>query len=106
MSYWKSFGLAIFAAICLLGVTASSVSAQCVVGCATEWSHGSAADLGSLPGSIDSIANSINNVGQVVGYSSNGFLTYATKWSHGSAINLGSLPDSAEGIASSINDAG
>jgi probable HAF family extracellular repeat protein len=36
---------------------------------ATEWSAGSVIDLGGLPGAMESVADSINNVGQVVGYS-------------------------------------
>jgi probable HAF family extracellular repeat protein len=95
MSYWKSFGLAILAAACLLGETTGSAPAQCNP-CATEWSDGSVIKLGSLPGSTDSEALAINNAGQAVG-SSGG---QAVEWSGGSVINLG------PGYAESINNAG
>jgi hypothetical protein len=57
MSHWKSFGLAIFAAMCLLGETAGAAHAQCSAppladrGCATQWSGGAVVNLGRLPGS-------------------------------------------------------
>ena len=40
---------------------------------AIEWSGGSVINLGLLPGSTFSIANAINDVGQVVGESGPGF---------------------------------
>ena len=95
MSHWKSFGLAIFAAGCLLNDTTDPAHAQCNQ-CATEWSDGSVIKLGSLPGSTDSEALAINNAGQAVG-SSGG---QAVEWSGGSVIDLG------PGYAESINDAG
>ena len=69
-------------------------------GAAAEWIN-----LGGLPGSTDSIAEAINDAGQVVGYSDVGGLFggvgYATEWSRGRMINLG------EGFnATAINDAG
>jgi hypothetical protein len=48
MSYWKSFGLAILAAACLMGATAGSARAQCdplASVCATEWSGGGSAQV-------------------------------------------------------------
>jgi hypothetical protein len=56
MSHWKAFGLAIFAAVCLLAGTAGSAQAQS----ATEWSGGSIINLG--PGA----ALGINDSGRVV----------------------------------------
>ena len=54
---------------------------------ATEWSRGRVINLGGLPGSTDSIAEAINDAGQVVGYSDVGGLFggvgYATEWSRG-----------------------
>ena len=72
MSYWKSFGVSIFAAVCLLGETAGS--AQAVTcgffnDCATEWSGGAVINLGGLSGTTFSQALGINDGGQVVGSS-------------------------------------
>jgi probable HAF family extracellular repeat protein len=115
MSPCKASGLAIFAAVCLLGETAGSAHAQCyytpfpVVACdtATEWSGGSVANLGGLPGYTYSEAVSINNVGQAVGLTefSPGYY-HATEWSGGSVINLGGLSGSFESVAYGINNAG
>jgi probable HAF family extracellular repeat protein len=108
MSYWKSSGLAIFAAVCLLGETTGSTLAQCTPGfpCATEWNHGKIIDLGTVPGAIASVAHGNNNAGQVVGFSDifGGTLPVATEWSHGKVIDLGVLPGSAESQANGIND--
>ena len=46
MSHWKSFGFALFAAVCLLGEGTGSAQAQCISGCATEWSGGNFFNLG------------------------------------------------------------
>jgi probable HAF family extracellular repeat protein len=75
---------------------------------ATEWSGGSIIDLGGLPGSFGSVAQSINDAGQAVGYS---FFVdgreRATEWSGGSIIDLGGLPGSLyQSVAYSINAAG
>ena len=135
MSHWKSFGLAIFAAVCLLGEATGSAHAQI----ATEWSDGGVIKLGGLPGSTDSGALAINNVGQVVGvsggeavewsggsvidlgpgiaesinlggqaagYSPGLALWTATEWSGGSVIHLQNLPGATESLAYGINDAG
>src|ERR1700687_109319 len=105
MSFCKSFGLALFAAVCLLGETAGSAHAQCgpsVFLCATERSGGSVISLGGLPGFVSSEASSINNVGQVVGVSffgSGSVSASATEWSGGSIINLGGLPGFGESNA-------
>ena len=101
MSHWKAFGLAIFAVVCLLGEGATSVYAQCDF-CATEWSGGSVINLGGLPGFAPSVAEGINDAGQVVGESGD----VATEWSGGSIINLGGLPGFTTSQALSINDAG
>jgi hypothetical protein len=74
MSLWKASGLAIFAAVCLLGETAGSARAPvCFLTdtiCATEWSGGSAIKLGGLPGNYSgSTAYGINDAGQAVGVS-------------------------------------
>jgi probable HAF family extracellular repeat protein len=102
MSDWKSFGLALFAAVGLLDETNGSAHAQCasfpgtITTCATEWSNGSVINLGGLPVSTNSQAFGINDVGQVVGRSDSS----ATEWSGGSTINLG------PGVAEGINNAG
>jgi uncharacterized membrane protein len=54
-------------------------------------------------------ANSINDAGQVVGYSIAGNVQYATEWTGsvgGSIINLGGLPGFTQSVAYGINDAG
>jgi uncharacterized membrane protein len=111
MSLRKASGLALFAAVCLLGETASSTHAQCVssfenISCATEWSGGSVINLGGLPGASESQAFSINDAGRAVGLSLVGGVSYATEWSGGSIINLGGLPGSTNSIAKGINGAG
>jgi uncharacterized membrane protein len=62
----------------------------------------------SLPGSFGSMANSINNAGQAVGFSfiRGDLSVQATEWSGGSVIDLRTLPGSFGGAVSSINDAG
>jgi uncharacterized membrane protein len=65
MSHWKSFGLALFAATCLLAETAGSAKAQYAV----EWSGGGPVNLGGLPGATNSIANGVNDFGHAVGSS-------------------------------------
>jgi hypothetical protein len=72
LSHRKAFGLALFAAACLLGEATGSAFAECSpLGgeCATEWSHGQATLLPSLPGTVASQATGINDAGQVVGWS-------------------------------------
>ena len=56
MSYWKSFSLAIFAALCLLGETPGAAQAQSAQH-ATEWSGGKVVNLGGLPGYTQSGAH-------------------------------------------------
>jgi probable HAF family extracellular repeat protein len=110
MSLFKSSGLAIFAAVCLLGGIAGSAHAQCNpfpnFVCATEWSDGRVINLGGE--SDNSVAFGINDRGQVVGLSRFGLsdMDYATEWSHGNVINLGVLPGSAFSDATSINNRG
>jgi uncharacterized membrane protein len=116
MSYWKSFGLAIFATVCLLWETIGSANAQCAftapaTTCATDWSGSGAVNLGALSGSTSSFANAINDAGQAVGYSvspgSFGFSTaYATEWSGGSIIFLAPLPGATSSGAYGVNNAG
>jgi uncharacterized membrane protein len=106
MSFWKSFGLGIFAALCLLGEITGSAHAQCEYACAIEWSgSGTFRVLGNLPGSDFSVAQGINDAGQAVGVSNgSGIGVVATEWSSsGKVINLGGLPG---GEPISINDAG
>jgi probable HAF family extracellular repeat protein len=108
MSHWKKFGLAIFAAGCLLNETTDPAHAQCTT-CAIEFSGGGGTNLGSLPASeylpasMYSIALSINNTGQAVGYSTLNIGSggpFATEWNGGRIINLGL------GAAYGINNAG
>jgi uncharacterized membrane protein len=93
MSYWKSFGVALFVAVCLLGEATGSAQAQT----ATEWSGGKVTTLEG-----GSVAYGINDKGQAVGAGSFG----ATEWSGGEVITLGGLPASTRSVAQSINGAG
>lgn len=70
------------------------------------WQHGEMRDLGTL-GGTSGCAVSLNNRGQVVGYSNlAGDLTFQPfLWDQGSLINLGTFGGD-NGIASWINDAG
>jgi uncharacterized membrane protein len=109
MSHWKSSGLALFAAACLVGGSIGSAHAQCNpfnTQCATEWSGGSVVNLGGLSGSAGSVAQGINNAGQAVGFSIVGGVEVATEWSGSSIINLGGLLGSAGSNALAINNAG
>ena len=94
------------------GWGANSAHAQCNflsdLECATEWSGGKIIDLGGLPGSNYSIAQGINDDGQVVGVSEliGGAALGTTEWSHGQVIALGGLPASNNSFAYGINHDG
>ena len=93
MSHGKSFGLAIFAAVGLLGETTGSAYAQ----------RYALTDLG--PG----VALGLNDAGQVVGYSlvdGNPGHPVATLWNGGMTAILGTLPGWTDSFAAGINDAG
>ena len=109
MSNWKSFGLAIFAAIGLLGKATGSAQAQ-LYNNATEWSGGDIINLGVLAGWTSSGATGINDAGQVAGYRITGEVgsgdQTATEWSGGNIINLGGLPGATFSRADGINNAG
>lgn len=66
------------------------------------WRSGSMTDLGTLPGSTDSIATAINNRGQVVGESG----SQAFLWQNGGMCALGTLPGYTDSWATAINDQG
>lgn len=71
------------------------------------WQSGNMVDLGVLPGGHDSNAFSINNNGQVVGWSSSSDGDRAYLWEAGKMTSLGILPDaSGRSEATAINDAG
>jgi probable HAF family extracellular repeat protein len=111
MSNWRAFGLGMFAAVCLLGESAGLAHAQCVLSeviCAAEWSGGAPINLGALPGSSGSAALSINDAGQVVGYSFDGTIVslHATEWIDGTATALVGLPGSTSSWAQGINNSG
>jgi uncharacterized membrane protein len=99
-----------------VGISEFQVGNNSVATFATEWSAGSAVQLGSLPVTRSSGAEGINDVGQVVGsslvggyYVQNelvGAVAYATEWSGGTVINLGGLPGSTASLALGINNAG
>ena len=96
MSRWKSFGLSIFAAVCLLGETAGSARSQYAV----EWSGGGVINLRGLPGATYSIANGLDDFGQAVGVGSPRRLNFedAVKCSSGHVINLGGLPGFVDSV--------
>ena len=160
MAYWKSFGLALFAAVGLLSEAIGSARAETAtewsvvplsrwgvcrtprsqmrtprvstkpgrpaglhfqrspchqrsragggghivdgVEIATEWIGGNVINLGGLPGFTSSVAEGVNDTGQVVGESIVGGLPYATEWSDGNVINL----DFAGSLANGINNLG
>ena len=109
MSHWKSFGPGIFAAVCVLGGTASSVHAQCNTSgsdCATEWSGGGVIELGGLPAQRLARRSALTTPVRRSGYSAVGNDEVATEWSGGSVINLGGVTGYANSEADSINRAG
>jgi uncharacterized membrane protein len=73
---------------------------------ATEWIGGSVINLGGLPGSLESYASGINDIGQAVGYSGTGSFESAIEWNSGDIVYLGGLPSSQASYALSINDRG
>jgi uncharacterized membrane protein len=104
MLHYKASKFAIFAAVCSLSGAMGSAQAQV----ATEWSNGRVIDLGGLPSSYGygSVADSINDAGQVVGYTFVSGPEVATEWSGGHVILLGALPGRNNSAAESINAAG
>jgi len=71
------------------------------------WENGVMTDLGTLPNGGGSVANAINNLGQVVGsaFDVNGD-ERAVLWDEGIIVDLGSLSGDVGSEASSINDEG
>ena len=64
-------------------------------------------DLGTLPGDLNSTATSINNSGQVVGWSQNSSSSqHAFLYNAGTMQNLGTLPGDLNGSANSVNNSG
>ena len=56
------------------------------------WQKGAMKDLGTLPGDTYSFGNSINNLGQIVGYSCDAnFNCRAVLWQNGSIVDLNTL---------------
>jgi probable HAF family extracellular repeat protein len=85
---------------------------DCVVDHAFVWQHGVVTDLGSLPGGFSSYASSINDHGEIVGYSQNGLIDPLTLYPEGTAvlwkngiINLGALGGN-QSVANAVNDRG
>jgi probable HAF family extracellular repeat protein len=108
MSHWKSFGLATFAVVCLLGEATGSAFAQCSPGamCATEWSNGQAIFLPSLPGTVSSEANGINNPGRWWDTAVSALGAMSPPSGATARSSLPFLPGSAYSQATGINDAG
>lgn len=73
---------------------------------AVIWRNGTIQQIGVLPGDIKSVANAINDLGQVVGYSENSSRKQrAFLWENGVIRDLG-FPVGAESSALGINNAG
>jgi len=72
-----------------------------------RYSRGVLADIGTLPGDLDSIAWGINNRGQVVGRSFGlGRPSRAFLYSDGAMRDIGGLPGGSDSFAYDINDRG
>jgi probable HAF family extracellular repeat protein len=80
------------------------------------WKHGKIFDLGTLPGGYESVANAVNNWGQVVGFANDaipdgnslegmGSQTRAAAWWNGEIRDLGTL-GGTDAVALYINDLG
>jgi probable HAF family extracellular repeat protein len=63
-----------------------------------------AIDLGMLPGDTTSVANNINNLGQIVGVSSSPNTSHAVIWEHGKIRSLDPLPGGHNTAAQAINN--
>ena len=73
---------------------------------AVIWRNGTVQEIGVLPGDVKSVANAINDIGQVVGYSENSSRKQrAFLWENGVIRDLG-FPVGAESSAFGINNAG
>ncbi len=73
------------------------------------YANGGATSLGALPGYNDSIADGINNSGQIVGGSYNigsSQFEHAFLYSSGSMLDLGTLPGYESSEARALNDSG
>jgi probable HAF family extracellular repeat protein len=75
---------------------------------AVLWDDGVVTDLGRLPGGDFSVANGINDPGQVVGLSSAaaGGQPHAFLWEKGAMLDLGVFPGDSGSSAAGINNRG
>lgn len=81
---------------------------------ALQWREGVLADLGTLPGGVNSLAVWINQSGLVGGLSENGEMdpllgvprSIAVLWVNGKIVSLGTLDGGYESAVNSINDHG
>jgi probable HAF family extracellular repeat protein len=80
------------------------------------WNHARLQDLGTLKGGYESVANAVNNQGQIVGYANNAILdpnslagfgsqTRAVAWWNGKIQDLGTL-GGADAVALYVNERG
>ncbi|GAA2384460.1 hypothetical protein [Dactylosporangium salmoneum] len=76
---------------------------------AVKWASGTAVDLGTLPGGASSVANAINDAGQVAGTAdrSPGGYGYPVRWSASGAItDLGGPLANRLGVANAVDGGG
>lgn len=74
---------------------------------ATLWESGVPIDLGTL-GGTESVANAINNLGQIAGYATTDgdSAMHAAFWTRGNIVDLGALPGSSISEAFNLNGLG
>ena len=85
-----------------LGCDGSATDGSCFQH-AFLWDHGMLRDLGALDGGNFSLANWINNKGEIVGGATTSDAFHAALWRKGAITDLGTLPGDCASIAWAIN---
>jgi probable HAF family extracellular repeat protein len=75
------------------------------------WQDGRLTDLGTLPGTSQSEAVAINDIGQIIGQAGNlsnrePMWSHAFVWQNGRMTDLGTLPGDSQSSAAALNDRG